>query len=82
MKCVEFKEQNCIYAENQPEYLPLPAFKTDDGEVVSCWKLNLAERLAVALTGRIWWSVLTFNRPLQPQRPYCRKPFVPNVNPK
>ena len=66
MKPIEFKEQNCIYAKNQPEYLPLPVYKTGDGTVKSCWKLSFHERLKVLLTGKIWLMVMTFNHPLQP----------------
>ena len=75
MKPVEFREQNCIYAKDQDPYLPLPAYKTDKGEVITCWKLTLAERLKVLFTGRLWWSVLTFNQPLQPQWPVVDTPF-------
>lgn len=74
MKPIAFKEQNCVYAENQPEYLPLPARKTD-GQVISCWGLTLRERLKVLLTGRVWYSVLTFGKPLQPQHPQVDSPF-------
>jgi hypothetical protein len=76
---VKFKEQNCTYAENQKEYLPLPAHRTEDGRVVSCWKMNWRERLHVLFTGKIWWSVLTFNHPLQPQVPDVRSPFIKEV---
>ena len=75
MKPVEFAEQNCVYAKDQPEYLPLPVHKTPDGEVTSCWALTWRERLRVLLTGRIWWTVLTFNLPLQPLRPDVYNPF-------
>ena len=61
MKPIEFSEQNCIYAKDQPEYLPLPVHKTPDGEVVSCWSLTWTERLKVLFRGHIWRSVLTFN---------------------
>ena len=55
-----------IYAENQPEYTPLPAYRADDGMVITRWKLSLTERLRIALHGHLWLSVLTFNQPLQP----------------
>jgi len=67
MKPAKFKEQNMVYAEDQPEYLPLPVFKTQEGEVVSCWRLSFWERLIVLFAGRVWLSNLTFNHPLQPQ---------------
>lgn len=76
MKPVTFKEQNCVFAEDQPEYLPLPCHKTVDGEVVSCWKLTFRERVKLMFTGRMWWSVLTFGHPLQPQCPHVDYPFV------
>ena len=75
MKPIEFAEQNCVYAKDQPEYLPLPVHKTEDGMVISCWALTWRERLRVLLTGRMWWSVLTFNHPLQPQSPHVESPF-------
>ena len=67
MKPVKFKEANMTYAENQPEYLPLPVHKTKGGEVISCWKLSLMERLRVLFAGNVWLSSLTFNKSLQPQ---------------
>ena len=79
MKPIKFTEQNCVYAKDQPEYLPLPVHKTEDGMVVSCWALTWRERLRVLLTGRMWWSVLTFNHPLQPQSPQVESPFRSNV---
>jgi hypothetical protein len=67
MKPTEFKEQNIVFAKNQPEYLPLPAFKSTDGQVVSCWTLTFRERLRLLFTGRLWSCVSTFNHSLQPQ---------------
>lgn len=66
MKAKKFKEQNVVYAKNQPEYLQLPALKLKQGEVISCWELTLKERLKLIFTGKIWACVLTFNKPLQP----------------
>ena len=74
MKPIAFDGVNCTYAKDQPEYLPLPVRKTEDGEVVSCWTLTWWERLHVLITGRLWYSVLTFNQPLQPQLPSVEKP--------
>lgn len=75
MKPIEFPEQNVVFAKDQPEYQPLPAHKTEDGEVISCWALTWRERLKLLCTGKIWWSVLTFNMPLQPQFPSVYYPF-------
>ena len=68
MKPIEFNGFNVTYAEDQPEYLPLPAHKTDDGMVTTCWKLSFCERLLTVLTGRLYLKVLTFNKPLQPSK--------------
>lgn len=76
MKPVPFFEQNNVYAENQPQYQPLPVHKTADGEVISCWRLSIFERVRVLFTGRIWFRTLTFNEPLQPQGPCVEYPFV------
>jgi hypothetical protein len=75
MKPIEFAEQNVVFAKDQPEYLPLPAHRTDDGIVTSCWALSWRERIKVLFTGRIWWSVSTFNHPLQPLLPLVDRPF-------
>lgn len=73
---ITFPEHNCVYAKDQPEYLPLPVHKTVDGMVISCWQLTWRERLKVLFTGCVWYSILTFNRPLQPQRPSVDSPFT------
>ncbi len=66
MKVIMFDGCNREYAKDQPEYLPLPAHQTEDGRVTSCWKMNLRERLIVLLTGRMYLTAFTFNKPLQP----------------
>lgn len=75
MDIVQFPESNVTYAENQPQYRPLPAFKDEDGTVVSCWAPSLKERLKILFTGKIWLSVMTFNNPLQPLLMSADKPF-------
>jgi hypothetical protein len=68
MKPVKFKEVNVTYAENQPEYQPLPGFKnaSPEGEFVFCMGMTLRERIKVLFTGKIWVTLLTFNNPLTP----------------
>lgn len=68
MKPKKFKGCNIIFAENQPEYMTLPAFKNKSphGQVVTCWSLSFRERLRVLFFGDIWLSMLTFNKPLTP----------------
>ena len=66
MKPIEFKEQNIVFAKDQPEYNPLPAFRDEKGEVITCWNLTFRERLRVLFSGKIWLSLLSFNKPLTP----------------
>jgi len=70
MKPINDKSQNVIFAENQPEYLPLPAHKTEDGEVTTCWKLSWKERIRALFIGKMYLKTLTFNKPLQPLKPW------------
>lgn len=62
----KFEEANVVFAKDQKEYMPLPAYRNDDGEVVSCWRLSFIERCRVLLKGEIWLSLKTFNKPLTP----------------
>jgi len=78
MKIIEFKECNTVYAKDQPQYLPLPAHKTKDGVVTSCWGFNLKERLVVLFTGRVFLQTLTFNNPLQPLKMSVTNPISDN----
>lgn len=78
MKPLNFDAANIMFAENQPQYETLPArvcLIDEDGEVTTCWSLSWKERLKLLFTGRLWLSVLTFNNPLQPQRPSVECPF-------
>ena len=69
MEPTKFKHQNVVFAENQPEYKPLPALILRDSPgipAISCWRMSLRERLYVLFTGRVWLSMYTFARPLTP----------------
>lgn len=79
MKIVSFPEQTVVFAKDQPQYLPLPAYLHEDGEgrITCCWYLSFWERVAVFFLGRIWHTVLTFNVPLQPQCLQVNKPEMP-----
>lgn len=76
MNPIAFKEHNVVFAIGQPEYLPLPAYRDEDGQVITCWKMSWRERAVAFLTGRIWLSTLTFNERLQPQHVGVESPFV------
>ena len=68
MTPVEFKHQTVVFAKDQPEYQSLPALVIDtpSGEVISCWRLTFKERLKVLVFGRVWMSLMSFNKPLTP----------------
>ena len=76
MKPIEFSGQNVVFAEDQPEYLQLPAFKDERGEVVSCWGLSWREFFKLLLIRRVWVMTLTFNQPLQPLAVSVDCPFI------
>lgn len=73
---IQFPETNVVYAKEQPQYLQLPAYKYDNGHMITCWQLTWFERLRILITGKLWLEVLTFNRPLQPLKPGVEKPLI------
>lgn len=74
MKPVDFEGSNCVYAKDQPPYLPLPVCRdaTPEVKVMSCWELEeedvLVVQKALAAGERpvVWLTMLTFGEPLQP----------------
>jgi hypothetical protein len=74
MEPIKFDGFNVVYAEEQPEYLPMPVHKARDGTLTVCWKLSFMERVKVIFTGKIWQKIMTFNSPLQPQLMTCDSP--------
>ena len=78
MKPVKFKGMNCVYAEHQKEYLPLPAYKHNDSIkcVSACWYLNIWERIIVLFLGRIYTTLPTFGHPLTPQKLSIKNPVT------
>lgn len=57
-----------VYAEDQPEYEPLPVLAHPGGIVVSLWQLDEDDRRAILDGARVYLQCLTFGRPLQPVR--------------
>jgi hypothetical protein len=55
-----------VFAKEQPQYIPLPALKFEDGLVVTRWSLSLWERIQVLFGGSVYLGLLTNNKPLQP----------------
>lgn len=76
MEPVKFNGSNVVFAENQPEYKPLPAFKSQEGIVVTCWKMTFLERLKFVFSGRFYLIITTFNQPLQPLLPTIKNPLI------
>ncbi len=64
----KFPESNVIFAEDQPEYRSMPAYKSDapQGDVVTCWKLSLKERILALIKGEIWVHTMNFDKPVSP----------------
>ncbi len=80
MELIEFPEQSVVYAKDQPQYRPLPAYvapRDPEGRIICCWSLTWRERLKLLFTGRIWHHILTFRQPLQPQLLEVEKPEMP-----
>ena len=75
MKAIEFPEANTIFAKDQAQYLHLPAHRDTKGLVTSCYELTWKERFAILIGGKVWLQQLTFNKPLQAQRPSVEKPI-------
>lgn len=68
MKPITFDQANVKIAENQEEYMTLPAHHSEDTEgiVTCCWELTPEEIEQVKETGKIYLQMWTFNNPLQP----------------
>lgn len=66
MKPIDFPEKNVVIAKDQPQYNPLPAFVKEDGSVITCWELSMAELAELQLNGRLYLRIMTFGEPLQP----------------
>lgn len=79
MRPIKFRGYNCVFAEDQPEYIPLPVKKITGkkGEVISVWKPTFKERLRILFGFNIGLSLWTFNLPLQPLRVFI---FEKNKN--
>lgn len=71
-----FEGSNCTYAEDQEEFLSLPAHKAPNERciVTTCWRLTWRERLLVLVRGRLWFQQMTWSQPLQAQKPAVHPP--------
>lgn len=66
MQPVKFKHSNIVYGADQPEYQPLIAHKNEAGDVTTCWELTDEELKTIQKTKKIFISLKTFNKPIQP----------------
>jgi hypothetical protein len=60
---IYFKESNADLLGGMPDAYgkpvkDLPVYKSDDGQIISCWRLSFRERLSAVVFGRIWFRVL------------------------
>jgi hypothetical protein len=64
MKPIEFKGQNVIFAENQPEYQNLPALVIEghEMEVISCWSFSESEWEAMSKNRCFYLRQLRFGK--------------------
>lgn len=76
MTPIPFPEANVVLGKDQTEYLPLPAHRSPNGVVVSCWRLGWWARVKALVTGRVWVMQHTFGMPLQPQCLTADRPFA------
>lgn len=77
MKAIEFKKQNVVFAKDQKEYQPLPAYSQPNGLVTFCMQLDPHELEKVLQSGKLRLTVLTFGRPAQPIRVATKEPAFP-----
>ena len=54
------------YANDQPQYRPLPAIRCLDGKILTRWEFTEDEKRQILEQGYIYLAVHTFNDPLQP----------------
>ncbi len=71
-----------VFAEEQPEYISLPALRIYGhyGECITKWQLTWRERLHMLFRGEFFFLQLTFNQPLQPIKPICKLSEARNAN--
>jgi hypothetical protein len=58
--------QAVIYAEKQPQYIPLPTVRTPQGTIVTRWSPTDAEKAAIIRGEDVYVTIMTFGQPLQP----------------
>jgi hypothetical protein len=66
----DLKEYEVVYAESQPEYIPLRSLRsrTPEARVLSRWSLTPEQRQMIADGADVYLELSTFGGPLQPIR--------------
>lgn len=62
----EANEPERVFAENHPEYQPLPSIRREDGVILTRWILSAEEMEAVSRQGFIYLAVIVGDKGLQP----------------
>lgn len=71
----EFDEATIRVAEDQPEYVTIPArYDSNEGSLTYCLDLTDEEVTKLLVTRRLWVTQLTFGEPMQPIRHLVIKP--------
>ena len=76
MKAINFKEQNIVFAEEQEEYINLPAHM-QKGISTFCMELDEDELKRIKKSRYSKIGTLTFDDPAQPMRIRIQKPKLP-----
>lgn len=69
MTPVKFNGSNVTFAADQPEYQPLPAYKDNEGNVITEWQLTEEEKVKILGGANLRINIMTFNHPIQPISP-------------
>jgi hypothetical protein len=66
----DLQDHEVVFAEEQPEYIPLRALRSRDGagRVLSRWTPTEEQRAAIAAGADVFLELVTFGAPLQPIR--------------
>lgn len=77
MEFVDFRERTVLIAEDQPEYITLPAHQVRDNEGTTFIKMKFTDEEIeyIVKTKCAYMSVLTFNKPFPPLMVYAHNPF-------
>jgi hypothetical protein len=65
-----------VYAEDQPQYVKLPALigRAQPHKATTRWRLTWRERWKLFWRGELFIQILTFGHPLQPLKPLVDEP--------